>query len=436
MRQDTKELTDEAWRSVLQTVDETYRELVAYQERLERQNQELTAANRLIESVLASIGDIMIIVGRDNLVQEVSRSLLALKNCDRSEIVGRGLSEIFEPSDRPPLAAVLRDMKVTGDSSGLELAVRSPSGPQPYDIDISPLLTARRKYSGAVLIGRPLGELRQAYAELERSHEQLKEAQIQLVRNEKLASLGRLLAGVAHELNNPIGFVYASVHALEKYVSQFETYFRHVQDGAPREELVALRDELKLERNLANLSTAIRGAREGSERVRDIVSDLRRLAADGPTEMAEFDLVETTRIAAGWVERGARRAAPLSFSGPSRILVRGVSGHIQQVVMNLVQNAFDAVKEVESPEVRIVFSAQGAKAVLLVEDNGPGVAEDALAAVFDPFYSTKPVGEGTGLGLSISAKIAQEHNGRLTVEPGPGGRFRLELPLAEKEGQQ
>ena len=255
---------------------------------------------------------------------------------------------------------------------------------------------------------------------------------MQLVRNEKLASLGRLLAGVAHELNNPISFVYASTHALEKYATRFETYFERVQAGASREELVALRAELKLERDLKNLRQAIAGARDGSERVRDIVNDLRRLSASGTGDAVAFDLVDVARVAANWVERGSKANIALRFTGLPSLTLRGIPGHVQQIVMNLVQNAFDAMEGRAGAALTVHVSTEGPVARLEVIDNGPGVPEDTAAAIFDPFFTTKPVGQGTGLGLSISHKIAEEHGGALSLHPAPEGTgacFRLELPL-------
>lgn len=284
-----------------------------------------------------------------------------------------------------------------------------------------------------MLTGRPLGELRQAYSELERSHAALIAAQAQLVRNEKLASLGRLLAGVAHELNNPISFVYANAHAMERYAAKFETYFAAVQAGATREELVALRESLKLEREVGNLRTAIDGARDGAERVRAIVEDLRRLSSDGTGEQVVFDLVATAGVAADWVRRGSKTAVAVDFTGLAALEVIGRPGHIQQVVMNLVQNALDAMGDFQDGRIRIEARIAAGRGELVVSDTGPGVAEDVAPTIFDPFFTTKDVGKGTGLGLSISAKIVEEHGGRLRLLPESplgGACFCFDLALA------
>jgi two-component system sensor histidine kinase HupT/HoxJ len=234
---------------------------------------------------------------------------------------------------------------------------------------------------------------------------------------------------VAHELNNPISFVYANAHALGRYATKFETYFGRVQDGASREELIALRADLRLDRELANLREAIRGAHDGAERVRDIVEDLRRLSSDGSGEKVMFDLAETVRIAASWVLRGMKQPVNLVMDPMQQALVLGRPGHVQQVVMNLVQNSVDALEGREGAEIRLSVVAGVSEAVLTVIDNGPGIPEEVRASIFDPFFTTKAVGRGTGLGLSISHKIAEEHDGILALCDTPlGACFRLTLP--------
>ncbi|WP_093448407.1 sensor histidine kinase [Pseudooceanicola nitratireducens] len=426
------DFTDEAWVSVLSAVDRTYADLIAHQEQLERQNEELHDMQRFIVSIMESVNEIMAVVDREGRMEEVSASLAGLTRVDKTALVGRAVADLFAPEGAQLLAQALQDLRLSRNVALFEADLITPDGPAPFEIALSARVNDHNRLIGAVLVGRPLGELRQAYSDLARSHQQLQDAQSQLVRNEKLASLGRLLAGVAHELNNPISFVYANAHALEKYLGRFETYFDRVQAGADRAELVHLREELKLERNLRNLREAIQGARDGAERVRDIVADLRRLSAEGSGTQASFDLVETARIAANWVERGSKTGITPQITGVPALLVTGTPGHIQQIVMNLVQNAMDAVRGLEDPQVHLSITREGDTAVLEVRDSGPGVADENRDAIFDPFFTTKPVGQGTGLGLSISHKIAEEHGGSLTLGPGPGGCFRLELPIGGK----
>lgn len=423
-----------AWADVLTAVDRTYADLVDYQERLEQRNSELEDLRRFLASVLGSVSDVMLVTSREGTVQEVNAALLARTGLPHEAATGRAIADFFDPADQTRLADAMTMVLSHRQPLTIEAGLTTAEGPSPIELNISPRLDDRGRSMGLVLIGRPLGELRHAYQKLGDSHRALQETQSQLVRNEKLASLGRLLAGVAHELNNPISFVYANAHALERYATKFETYFTKVQQGAGRAELVALREELNLDRELRNLRDAVQGARDGAERVRDIVEDLRRLSADGSGEMVCFDLVETTRIAATWVLRGAKEAPQVTTRGEVRLMVHGRPGHIQQVVMNLVQNAVDALKGREGAAITLTHRREGGMAMLEVADNGPGVPESAHAAIFDPFFTTKPVGQGTGLGLSISHKIAEEHGGGLHLldaAEGAGAVFRLTLRAEE-----
>jgi two-component system sensor histidine kinase HupT/HoxJ len=422
---------DAAWVEVLRAVDKTYTELVAYQEELEARNAELDALRRFMGSVFSSMSDVVLVVGRDGEVEEASGALEDILGTPGHFAVGRPLSELVSPQARAAVEAAIWDVIDTRAPGSIEADLTGPSGPTPLEFSIAPRIGKRGKSLGAVLIGRPLGEMRRAYSELEESHRQLKEAQTHLVRNEKLASLGRLLAGVAHELNNPISFVYANAHAMEKSASKLETYFDAVHSGAPRADLANLRAELKLDREMTNLRLALEGARDGSERVRDIVEDLRRLSADGQGEMTGFCLATTTKVAANWVLRGTKREVKITTSGPDTLRAFGRVGHIQQVIMNLFQNAVDAVEGVLDPELQVSLGEENEMVFVRITDNGPGIGDDIAASVFDPFFTTKEVGKGTGLGLSISHKIAEEHGGELTLctPDGGGACFTLSLPF-------
>lgn len=422
--------SDGAWMDVLQAVDKTYAELISYQDQLEAQNRELEGLRVFLASVLMSVSDALIVIGRDGTVEEASQSLDHLLDGGKSDALGHPLSRLVAPGSQETLAAEVATARSSRQPRMIEVELLTPEGPAPFEMSIAPRLDERGRSKGAVLTARPLGELRRTYAELAQSHRALQETQAHLVRNEKLASLGRLLAGVAHELNNPISFIYANAHALEKYAHRFETYFEQVQSGASRDDLIALRHELKLDRELRNLRSAIDGARDGAERVRDIVEDLRRLSAEGTGDMSRFDLAETARVAASWVQRGTKKDIAFHMDLDCPCQAYGRPGHVQQVIMNLVQNAVDAVQGRAGAQITITASHDGAASTVRVRDNGPGIPDDVAAKIFDPFFTTKDVGKGTGLGLSISHKIAEEHGGtlRLCERVTDGACFSLELP--------
>ena len=426
---------DQTWRDVVAAMDRTYSELVDYQERLEAQNRELDEMRQFMASVLSSISELLIVVDRSLAIERTGGAFSAILGLETALDPGTPLGTLLDAQADTVLRGVITDAMRDRRPRVVEVGFLTPDGPTPLEVSVNPRLDQRGRSQGVVLVGRPLGELRNAYRELEASHTALQNAQAQLVQHEKLASLGRLVAGVAHELNNPISFVYANTHALEKYTRRFETYFDAVQAGKSRPELVALRDELKLDRTVKNLRGAIDGAKDGAERVRDIVEDLRRLSADGSGEKVRFDMVQTARTAADWVVRGTKTPVRIAVYGAEQASAIGNPGHVQQIVMNLVQNAIDALADTTDPLVTLNAEERGSKTVLQVTDNGPGISDADATAIFDPFFTTKPVGKGTGLGLSISQKIAQENGGTLTLaRTGPDGScFELCLPAGDPE---
>jgi len=428
------DIGDKAWSDVLQAMDRTYAELVDYQEQLETRNAELTNLRHFLGSIMASISDFLIVTDRDGKIADASQSFRHALGAGIDTLQGQPICDFFGGADCDLVREAITRTLSLRQETRLSAELLAKQGPNPVEFRISPRLDRRGKSTGVILTGRPMGELLRAYADLETSHKDLKEAQSQLVRNEKMASLGRLLAGVSHELNNPISFVYANTHTLEKYMNRFESYFEQVQAGASRDDLIALRADLRLDRNLDNLRHAVQGVRDGAERVRDIVEDLRRLSAEGTGETTTFDLAETARLSAHWIERGTKSEVTITFTGEPTCLVVGRPGHMQQVLMNLVQNAVDAMAEMDSREIRFNLSYDAEEAVMEICDSGPGIPPELRQTIFDPFFTTKEVGKGTGLGLSISHKIVEEHGGRLELmeRSDPGACFRITLPRGHR----
>ena len=169
-----------------------------------------------------------------------------------------------------------------------------------------------------VFTGRPVGELRRAYHALRQAHEELKRTQQQLLHAEKMASLGRLVAGVAHELNNPISFVLGNVHALQKYASRLARYLETVHRGGSPEELAVLRTDLRIDRIIGDLQPLIEGTVEGAERTRDIVDGLKRFSAVDRDEQKYFDLVVVVERAVHWVGKAISGGFRVNLTCPGR----------------------------------------------------------------------------------------------------------------------
>jgi two-component system sensor histidine kinase HupT/HoxJ len=240
------------------------------------------------------------------------------------------------------------------------------------------------------------------------------------------------VAGVAHELNNPISFVYGNTVAMKRYAERLARYLAAVHAEVPHDEREALRAELRIDRLLDDLPSLIDGTVEGAERTRDIVDALKRFSATDRDERRHFALGEVVERAVQWVAKATGSQFEVNFELPDGIEVAGSPGQLQQVVMNLVQNAADATEKSRERRLDIGGHIEDGDVVIEFRDSGPGIAEENLVKLFDPFFTTKPVGRGTGLGLAISYGIVERHGGRLTAgnHPKGGALFSLRLPLA------
>ena len=243
------------------------------------------------------------------------------------------------------------------------------------------------------------------------------------------------MAGVAHELNNPISFVLGNVHAMRRYTTRFKRYLDAVHAGAGDEALAKLREELRIDPILEDLAPLLDGAIEGAERTRDIVDGLKRFSATDRNENVQFNLTEIIGRSVHWVTRATPAKFKVVADLPGNLPVMGSPGQMQQVIINLIQNAADATDNQTEPLLNVAARVEGGDIVVMFRDNGSGIAEEALGKMFDPFYTTKPVGKGTGLGLSISYGIVERHGGKLSVgnfQDG-GAEFVLRLPRVPVE---
>ncbi|HEX9290549.1 MAG TPA: ATP-binding protein [Anaeromyxobacteraceae bacterium] len=426
-----------AWIDVIQKMEEVYNDLLQYEVALEEKNAALEASQRFIVGVLGSMSDILLVCGRGGTIEDVNESLVKLTGLREEELRGRAVADLFADD-----ASRERAARVFGRPAGepvhdLELQLRAADGSGvPVSLNGTPRLGASGKLLGMVVTGRPVGELRRAYDALRQAHDELKRTQQQLLHSEKMASLGRLVAGVAHELNNPISFVLGNVHALQRYASRLERYLEAVHRDAPAAELRALRAELRIDRIIEDLQPLIEGTVEGAERTRGIVDGLKRFSALDREERRLFDLVEVVQRGVHWVGKAMKTGFRVDLTLPPILTMVGSSGQLQQVVMNLVQNAYDATAGQAAPRLEVTGSVEEGAAVLAFHDNGPGIEPENLPRVFDPFFTTKPVGKGTGLGLAISYGIVERHGGTLFAgnHPAGGAVFTLKLPIARQGG--
>ncbi|MDQ7002445.1 MAG: ATP-binding protein, partial [Ghiorsea sp.] len=283
---------------------------------------------------------------------------------------------------------------------------------------------------GMVLIGRPIGELRKAYNDLHETHTELKQAQAQLVQSEKMASLGRLVAGVAHELNNPISFVHSNMFALKKYGYRLREYIEALHGQLGDELDDDLRKKLKIDRILDDIPSLVDGGLEGTMRVSTIVQDLRRFSSSHREEKTMFDVLDVVSNAAKWVTQTSKIQANLSIEG-EHLRINNYEGFVHQVLVNLIQNSLDAMEQKDVPRIDVRCYQQGKEVVIIVKDYGIGISKQDKLKIFDPFFTTKDAGKGTGLGLYVSyGLIVEQCEGRLTADNhvDGGAVFTIALP--------
>jgi two-component system, NtrC family, sensor kinase len=282
--------------------------------------------------------------------------------------------------------------------------------------------------------------LLRANEELKELNGKLSDAQDKLVQSEKLASIGQLAAGVAHEINNPIGYIFSNFGTLEKYIADlfemlgaYEEAESQLANLPTAASLKALRERVELDFLKDDIPTLMAESKEGITRVRKIVQDLKDFSrVDAHQEWVWADLHHGINSTLNIVNNEIKYKAEVVKEYGELPDVYCLPSELNQVIMNLLVNAAHAITA-ERGQITIRTGCNEAKtdAWLEVADNGSGISKENLGRIFDPFFTTKPVGKGTGLGLSLAYGIVQKHRGRLEVdsEVGKGTTFRVTVPV-------
>lgn len=265
---------------------------------------------------------------------------------------------------------------------------------------------------------------------------ELRAAQAQLVHQEKMSSLGRMVAGIAHELNNPINFIYGNIDFLGQYLEDLLRLVKVVEEAELPDEVRARFDEVKDEIEYAFLiedwHKLLRSIRAGAARTADIVADLKNFSRSGGTELGEADVIagiETSLNLIGPLLKNRVEVRKKIAPALPRVVCN--AGHVNQVFMNVLTNAAQAISGAGWIEVIAEAVDDGATLRVAITDSGAGIEPELMAKITDPFFTTKEVGVGTGLGLWIAASIVRAHRGTLTWRnrPGAGAEFVVDLPV-------
>jgi signal transduction histidine kinase len=420
------------------------REGIKYEQALTNSTKAVDSATRRARNLIKTSTRLVFIFGLVGLILAVCAGLLISRSIyvpllelkDAADEIGKGnLNTRIEVKSNDEVGQLAASFKKMLDD--LQKTTTSID-------NLNREITERKKAEESV---------RFACKDLEKANQELKEMQSQLVQSEKLASIGQLAAGVAHEMNTPVGFVASNFETLENYMEKILELFQMYSEllgkieTAEKAELLNIADsicktwnQMKIDFILEDLPVLFNDSREGITRVTSIVQNLRDFSRAEQTE--DFDTYNindgiraTLVVAQNEIKYHADVETELSKV--PQIICN--TGQINQVLLNIIMNAAQAIKSEEREDkgkITIKTYATDDNVICEISDDGPGIETNILQKIFDPFFTTKPVGTGTGLGLSISYDIIViKHKGSLLVDSSvdKGTKFTIKLPISRKE---
>lgn len=398
---------------------------------------------RYNENIIQNLNSAVIVVDPDGTVSYANPAAGAILGgpADAAvELEGRSVWDWF-PGQRAHDTRIGRTLDHGLRCQSAETQITRLDGTRvPIGISCAPLLGDDGAQQGAVATFQDLSEIGQ-----------LRE---QVLQSEKMASIGQLAAGVAHEINNPTGFIHANLYQMTEYIVDLQSLWSRVRDlskaveagdwqaaSAASRALTAMSEEVDVEFLLSDLGKAVRESQEGSERIRHIVQDLRDFARQDTGERTAADLNQCVDSTASIAWTMMKHSVVLSKEYGEIPDLSCFPMQLKQVVMNLLVNAYQAIEQKygdDSGQVgHIVVRTRAIDdgVALEIEDDGIGIREEHRSRIFDPFFTTKQVGAGTGLGLSTSYNIVRRHGGTMTVDSqaGEGATFCVWLPCEPPE---
>lgn len=393
------------------------------------------------EAILDCIKDVVVLVNREGRIRRCNKALVELTEKDYKELISQDIREVFKNCQLPLDDLFRQEGEVYHKLSGRWFlmnsyrlnGVRNEGGAVITLYDYTSLKELTRKLEDS----NQLLELKGS--QLEEAYAVLKATQLKILQQEKMASIGQLAAGVAHEINNPIGFISSNLCTLKKYCDKLSDFIsiqnqtlQTVRDQASLKTVSEAWTAMKLNYISEDIGDLISESQDGAERVRKIVQDLKTFSRVDEAEWIFANLIECLESTINIVWNEIKYKATLVRDLAELPPVQCYPHQLSQVFMNLLLNAAHAIDR----EGQIFLKAwQEEESVLFsVADNGSGIPEKNLNQIFEPFFTTKEAGKGTGLGLGLSYEIVKKHQGEILVESevGKGTTFTVRIPIKAK----
>ncbi|WP_432820962.1 PAS domain-containing sensor histidine kinase [Trichloromonas sp.] len=434
---------------VLTLVDETAWKYSQYKlkqnlREMQMQHQDLCHTFKIVEyvkreweKIVDCVDDMVIFTDADGYIKRCNQSLKNQLGASYQDILGKSFANL------------MKDFEVGGGDNifgGVELY--HPKTCRWYTINTYPFVPEGGATPGTVITVHDVTQLKQLNrelelinrqvesksVELEKAYQELKSTQSKVLHHEKMASVGQLAAGVAHEINNPMGFISSNLSTLEKYIEKLMAYVQEQEQAVAAEGLSRLaqrRKELKIDHVCADIIELIHESLDGADRVKTIVQNLKSFSRVDNVELSSADINACLKSTISMVSNEIKYKGTLESDFGHLPLLRCFPQQLNQVFMNLLVNAAQAITE--KGVVRVRTWCQGGFINVSIGDTGCGIAADTLGRIFEPFFTTKDVGQGTGLGLSISYDIVKKHGGEIIVDSdvGKGTTFTVHLPMNE-----
>ena len=309
------------------------------------------------------------------------------------------------------------------------------TAPLKFDKEGTEILESFNNYASVILDNTTLVKKQaETNVELSRTLDELKSTQAQLIQSEKLASLGQLMAGLVHEMNNPLNFILGNMEHINTYTTRMlklvERYTEHFSSDIP-DSIKELESEIDIDFIRDDLPLILSDCREGVNRAQHIITDLRTFSSQDRDEMTEADLRAVIESTINILRHEWEPVADIIREFDESFMVKCNENQIGQVIMNLFTNAIHAVTDTgRRGEIRIILKNMNDYVIVEIADNGVGISQVNLSNLFQPFFTTRDIGKGMGLGLSITHGIIKRHGGEIEVksELGKGTRFIIRLP--------